>query len=98
MNEARAICALYEDGAHPNLVFVRGHGWRLSQGFYYIDMDICDFNLHNYIRDTTLSHAAESRNLYDFTSLSHARETGKRKIWDTWDIMEQISSGIEYIH
>ena len=57
-NELRAIKKLCQDNWHPNLVSVFGHGQffdRKSQlTFFYIDMELCDFNLHDAIQNRQL--------------------------------------------
>ena len=57
-NELRAIKKLCQDNSHPNLVSVFGHGQffdRKSQlTFFYIDMELCDFNLHDAIQNRQL--------------------------------------------
>jgi serine/threonine protein kinase len=48
-NEARVISLLQED-AHSNIVTVLDHGWcKSSLRYYFIDMELCDFTLHDYI-------------------------------------------------
>lgn len=56
-------------------------------------MELCDFNLEEYIR-------GKNSLLYD---LSHnSRLLGlpfkERGVWNVWDIMEQISIGVQFIH
>ena len=57
-NELRAIKKLCQDNSHPNLVSVFGHGQffdRKSQlTWFYIDMELCDFNLHDAIENRQL--------------------------------------------
>jgi serine/threonine protein kinase len=49
-NETRALGQLQKAGDHKNIIQVLGHGWLgVSQNYFFIDMDLCDSNLHDYI-------------------------------------------------
>src|SRR5204863_1191244 len=90
-NEIRAIEKLCMNGKSDNLVAVLSHGWLSQSPFYYIDMELCETNLETYIKSTKR---------LEFESEPTPRLLGKtfpeRGIWDTWDIVEQISMGIQY--
>src|SRR5271168_180341 len=91
LNEARAIRTLYKAGDPVNLVAVIDHGWLLDSPYYYIDMELCDGNLETYITSNTPW-------MFD---LENPRLLGapisQRGDWNLWDIMEQITNGIEFI-
>jgi serine/threonine protein kinase len=93
-NEVRAIDIFRGHGISENIVSVIDHGW-LSRSYYYIDMELCEGNLEQYImKDPELTYelsAAENPRLL------YAGFEG-RGIWNTWDIMEQVASGIEFVH
>ena len=92
LDEARAIEKLQTDTKCENLVLVLQHGWLASSPFYYIDMELCEANLENYLHGETLT--------YD--TCTNPRFLGaifeKRGICHTWDIMHEISLGINFIH
>lgn len=90
--EVRAIEKLFDRVAHPNLVAVLSHGWVPHLRFYYIDMELCQGNLDNYIKNL---HPYQ----YDMSGSRSLLGLGhERGIWNVWDIVEQITSGIQYIH
>jgi serine/threonine protein kinase len=93
LREVRAIEKLARKGIHENLVAIQAHGLIHGMPFTYIDMELCDGNLEDYIqgrRSQTFEATDNSRLL----SLN-MRESG---IANIWDIVEQISSGLQFIH
>jgi serine/threonine protein kinase len=87
-----AIDELKGLGISENVVLVTRHGWLIS-GLYFIDMELCECDLEQYIRD--------SKNCPSYTADLNPRLFGvaeQVEISNTWDIMEQISSGIQFIH
>ena len=45
------MSTLLAHGGHGNIVSVLGHDWlRYSLNLYYIDMELCDFSLQDYIK------------------------------------------------
>jgi hypothetical protein len=49
-NEARIMSTLSANGGHRNIVGVLKHGWmENSRNLYFIDMELCDVNLADYI-------------------------------------------------
>ena len=95
MNEARAITALKDHGRSENIVFVIQHGWLPESSYYYIDMELCEGNLDHYIKGNPVLTYNSSINprLRGLVEPSPNQE-----MFQIWDIMEQIASGIEYIH
>jgi serine/threonine protein kinase len=93
LNEARAINKLRTKPS-DNLVSVIKHGWFPDSTTYFIDMELCEANLERYIQDPTPM-------LYDQLSnprLLNIPPSANRGFLKTWDIMEQIASGLEVIH
>jgi len=95
LQEIRAINVFSSNGNHKNLVAVLKHE-RLSGSlpFYYIDMEICEGNLEDYIvgiRPKGFVAAINPR----LSSLGIDQIGREATIWD---ITEQIASGISYIH
>lgn len=93
LNEARAIDKLQSRGSCQNLVSVLRHGWLPESTYYYLDMELCEGNLEEYI---------EESGPLTYTTTDNPRlfgaKFGKHGIWNTWDVMEQIASGLEFIH
>jgi|SRR5271169_4259328 len=50
-NEVRAITKLCKANSHPNVVTVFRQGEVKNSALYYIDMELCDGNLDQFIRD-----------------------------------------------
>ena len=94
LQEIRAIEKLSCSGNHTNLVAVQKHG-RLSGSlpFYYIDMEICEGNLEDYIRGSGQAFIAAIN-----PRLSALGIVQVGRVATIWDIAEQIASGISYIH
>lgn len=90
-NEKRAIDKLYAQGSPANLVSVIAHGWLANSPYYFIDMELCAANLEIYIRGDFSFQLSDTdwpanRSLHDDT------------IQYTWDIVEQITAGLQFIH
>ena len=49
-NEARPISLFLDNVGHENIVGILGHGHRQAYNLYFVDMDLCDFTLGDYIR------------------------------------------------
>jgi serine/threonine protein kinase len=91
--EARAIDKLQENKKHKNLVTITEHGWLAESWFYYIDMELCQGNLDDYLHEKkTLTYESSSNPRFFNATLLEKGD------WYIWDIMEQISKGIEFIH
>jgi hypothetical protein len=88
--EVRAIKVLCRLGAHENVVQVYHHGLLWYRDSYFIDMELCNLSLHDYIHQKTPVQLPESLQPFlkgDGSSLPQI-----------WTIMSQIAKGVEYIH
>ena len=100
-SEVRAVTAISEGGDHPNIVAVLDHGWLPPSGFYFIDMELCDLTLSEYIYDERSKY---SRSCIDASKTSNnAVFIGENsslpvKLQNLWTIMTQIAQGLEFIH
>jgi len=83
--EVQAIEKLCGPGTHGNIVQVFDHGLLSQYPYYFIDMELCDFNLHDFIHRET----AESSEFV-------AQLDGS--ISQIWTIMSQLASAVEFIH
>lgn len=92
MEEIGAIERLSSKGKHNNIVVILGYG-RIP-GFYYIDMEVCDGNLEDYIKGIRPSTFEAALN----PLFSHMGIDRVGKDATVWDVMEQITSGICFIH
>lgn len=80
-------------GKAENLIVVFRHDWLENSPYYYIDMELCEASLEDYIDDKE----PLTYELYDNPRLFKSGFK-IRGIWNTWDIMEQISKGIAFLH
>lgn len=88
--EIKAIKTLCGPEAHVNIVQVLAHGKFSKSPYYYIDMDVFDFNLRDYIRGTIVSTHSQ------FSSF--LRGAGSASSLQIWTVMSHIAAGVEYIH
>ena len=87
-NEVRAINKLCKSN-HPNIVQVLGCGWLKPDGaFYFIDMELCEISLENYIQGGTIN------GLVDWNTVRIRDEVHEH----AYKIMQQILNGLIYIH
>lgn len=86
-NEIRAINKLCS-GQHENIVHVYGHG-RLGPNsrYYCIDMELCTLNLEEYIQGKITEGLRDWR-----------RPSQREDLLHVLGIMEQVMSGLSYIH
>jgi serine/threonine protein kinase len=90
-----------EGGGKENIVDILGHGrFRGPFSFHYIDMELCDINLHDYIhkinnRNVVIDLPSFRRNSASFV---HTDALPTTTILNIWTIMLQIASGLAFIH
>ena len=89
--EVTAIKKLCGPGAHINIVQVLAHGQLPNAPYYFIDMELCDLNLQEYIHQEPSTEPSGSipyiiRGVASASSLQ------------IWVVMSQIAAGVEYIH
>ena len=89
--EVMAIKKLCGPGAHVNIVQVLAHGQLPNAPYYFIDMELCDWNLHDYIHGQPSVESLDSMPYI-------IREEGSASTLQIWVIMSQIAAGVEYIH
>jgi serine/threonine protein kinase len=87
--EVQAIEKLCRPGTHVNIVQVLNHGLLTNYPYYFIDMELCDVNLHDFIHRETIPGPSES--LPCFTK-------GEGSNLQIWTVMSQVASAVEYIH
>lgn len=87
-NEVRAILELYSK-PNCNLVSVYGHGRLPQSTYYYIDMELCNYNLAYYLR-TNPSLQSTCKNS-DFLTI-------RQEMLTYLGLLNQVGSGLAYIH
>lgn len=90
--ELRAISKLCENKAHHNIIEVFGHGQLADAALYYIDMELCDFDLQSCI------NARLSLNGSNDIKRSQIELPTKLKVSLIFAIMDDIASGLVFIH
>ena len=78
-------------GEQVNIVQVLNHGLLLYHASYYIDMELCDLNLDEYIHKNPPSTQSTSLPTFE-------REAGLTTLLQIWTVMSHIAGGIDYIH
>ena len=79
-------------GSQKYVVQVLGFGELSSSSCYYIDMELCDMNLEH-----SIHHKWTSRMETELPYLTTDWGSRTRTV-QIWNIMEDISSGLAYIH
>jgi serine/threonine protein kinase len=110
-NEIRAIKKLCQDHSNRNLVSVLRHGQffapKLQLAFFYIDMELCDFDLHAAIQNRRL--LSQTRTDADSTdAAATAPEAGHSTLKDMLSreqelecmmkMLSDITSGVVFMH
>ena len=90
--EIRVVQALCLPQPHRNIVAVLDHG-QLERGFYYLDMELCDLSLDNYINKPPTPTMQN-----DVPHLMSGHIPARTKMSHIWDIMEDVSDGTAFIH
>ena len=98
LDEAQTIKKLYAQ-QHGLLIKILAHDWLPLSSDYYIDMELCAYNLDHWIRN--------NENLYSIDGSVIQPSSYEHRCWasalidlleDVLFIMTQIISGLCYIH
>jgi serine/threonine protein kinase len=101
-HEARVMSTLHEGGGHQHIVGILSHGWfKNPSGWYFLDMELCDLNLEQYIE-----YHWKSESSFDISQLPSidsifVTETGPNlPEWfhNVWTIGLHLALGLEYMH
>lgn len=88
----KALDKLNANGGHPNIITVLRHKWRGHPfSYYYIDMELCDVSLHEYIYFERPELPENPAFISNFALLP-------MKMLNIWTIMIQITQGLVFIH
>ena len=87
--EANAIIKICGPQSHDNIVAVRQIGELRNTGYYFIDMELCDLNLSQYIYGTTVSESVPY-------FVKNAPPPLKAQ--QVWNVMIHVASGLQYLH
>jgi serine/threonine protein kinase len=87
-NEIRAVAKLCWQETHKNLVAVFDYGLLITS-YYFLDMELCDFNLQCWIDGSCPETISQEPNVDVHPNM---------KLRDIWSIMEDVTNGSTYIH
>jgi serine/threonine protein kinase len=90
--EARAIRKICGKGSHSRIVEILKLGELQNTDYYFIDMELCDLNLGEYIYRSTPPNPSESIPYF----IKNAPPPLKAQ--QIWNIMIQIAGGVKYMH
>ena len=54
-NKTRAIAKLWKERPHRNIVSVVPHGKFVNSPSYFLDMELCDYNLEYFIKNEMIA-------------------------------------------
>jgi len=91
----KILCTPDEEDIKVNIVQVLKHGLLSYHPSYFIDMELCELNLHDYIHQVPPSAQSEPTT----ESIPHFEKgAGAVSVQQIWKVMSQIANGVEYIH
>lgn len=98
-NEARVIRELQNLEGHPNIISILRDGWEeVPFLYYFLDMELCDLNLKEYIR-------GDQRETQDIAAYFQHSPTyvskdcsALEKLRNIWTIMRHIVQGLLFLH
>ena len=99
--EFHVLVSLCEEERHVNIVNVLKQGQLVPDSLFYIDMELCEFNLDDFISRTSPADRIVNMDpLESSPKLVHKVDTksGPRDLNTIWTIMADIAAGLAYIH
>jgi serine/threonine protein kinase len=97
-NEARVVESLREKGSHRNIVEVLRHGWLETSGkVYFIDMELADATLADYIDCVFRGKSKEPFSGHDFV-LPRLPLNPVGILAKMFEIGHDIANGLEFLH
>lgn len=98
-SETKAVHELVQSGGHSNIISILDHGWLDSPyHYYFIDMELCELSLHQYIHDTRSLSIDDV--FMDKLSPVFVRKDVSLLTFalNIWTIMREIVAGVEFLH
>jgi serine/threonine protein kinase len=98
--EVNAVIKITKSGHHENIVTIFSHGSLPDSNYYYIDMELCDFNLEDYIcgrRSLSLEYHAESIiHMQKRSDMINTDPLSKNQA--AWTAMVHMNEGLCFLH
>jgi serine/threonine protein kinase len=89
-NEIKVLSELCQRGAHQHIVAVLRIGELRNSRYVFIDMELCDSNLAEFIHSTKPRDLVPTYFIKDQPPPMKARQV--------WTVMVQVAKGVEYLH
>jgi serine/threonine protein kinase len=81
---------------HQNIVQVLRHDWFNSGSVCFIDMELCNLTLHDYIQNR--SALAEHDGLFNDSTFVPENCSTKPKLKNIWTITLHVARALDFIH
>lgn len=98
-NEVRAITKICKTGTHQNIVSIIRHGSLSTSDYYFIDMELCDINLADYIvgKQSAIADGSIAPSVTN-VALGIENRLSIINFQESSRIMIDITSGLEFLH
>ena len=100
-NEAQVISSFMENGGHRNIITITAHGWMQEPAFnyYFIDMELCEMNLCQYIAQWGGSTTPNFELVPAISPVFVGRTCWPvLRMRNIWTIGTHIARGLEFLH
>ena len=98
-NESRVVKLLMENGGHENIVRILGQGFIPSFDYFYIDMELCDMTLKDYIDYWAFNKDLAVQATPDLAPSMISNDCSLLlQMHNVWTIAAQIAAGLEFMH
>jgi serine/threonine protein kinase len=94
LNELRVAMKLCASDYDGHIVTLLNQGQLSNSSYFYLDMELCDFNLENYIQQQWEQSMQEKIPCFTNDDMLGSQ----LKIAQIWNIMTDLSSGVAFIH
>jgi serine/threonine protein kinase len=99
-NEVKAITGICATGGHQNIITILQHGPLRSTDYYFIDMELCEVNLADYISNsydrTRLTDSSVGKSKSPVVVMRDCLLYEERE--NIYTIMHHIAAGLEFLH
>lgn len=95
------MSTLRENGGHRHIVSILRHGWHNNSPFwYFLDMELCDLNLHQYNQYHHKSNSSFDISQIPSNGSIFITEKCSLPTWfhNIWTIGVHLAQGLQYIH
>jgi serine/threonine protein kinase len=98
-NERKNIAALIENGGNKNIITIINHGWMRELDYYFIDMELCELTLHDYVKYLAGSNELPFDIDASMSPVFIEKESSPFvRMHNTWTIGSHMASGLEFMH